>query len=499
MKLTPVLFTALALFSLNSQAANQDELTDYQRWLQGTQKEFKSYLDANDKAFLNFLNQTWQEVDVQEADIRDPEPKPITLPVAQPDNDTPSTPGSTPNTQPDTTPIVAVIPANPEQEPAKSAPPQPDPGVAVVSRPVKKGPVATFQFFGNPVSIAYPKKFKAGFRQPLKDKRIATYWQTLASTNHQPVVQAIQETASALSLNDWGTALLIDQFARTLHNDENSRALTSWFLLVKSGYDARIAYNQRVYLLMTAKQALYGVTFFTLDGRPYYALGLNEQSVPPGQVYTYGAQHDAGQKPLDFSQPYRFAAGAAQAHRTLSFRYGGTSHQLTLDYPKGYIHYLKDYPQLALPSYFSAGLPAATAQQTLDQLRPIVAGLSEQEAVNTLLRFVQTAFEYATDKQQFNEENYLFPLETLHYPYSDCEDRAALFAWLTRSLLGLDVMIVEYPGHVATAVAFSGQVAGTGWEKNGTRYVIADPTYVNANAGMVMPNYARANATLKPF
>ena len=51
-----------------------------------------------------------------------------------------------------------------------------------------------------------------------------------------------------------------------------------------------------------------------------------------------------------------------------------------------------------------------------------VGGLS----VNRLLRFVQTAFEYKTDEDQFNTENYLFPLETLHYPYSDCEDRSAL-------------------------------------------------------------------------
>jgi len=498
------------VFSATANANSQD---DYQRWLQGTQQEFKSYLDANDKAFLGFLNKKWEEVDVQKAQVRDPEPKPVTLPVAKP---IPLSPPSKPEAaaKPEPTGISEpIVKAEPVQQPAakpviKSEPASPVPPVIstpVITKPIAakpaavKGPHVSFEFFGNPVTIAYPRKFKSRFRQPLKEKQIARYWKTLASTHHKPIINSLNKTAERLSLNDWGKALLVDQFSRALHKDNNSHTLTSWFLLVKSGFDARIAYNQRVYLLLAAQQDLYGVTFFTMNGRPYYALGLNEQAMKPGQVYTYDGQHGSGSRPIDFSQPYRFAAGSTREARQLAFQYGGQSYELELNYPKGYINYLKDYPQLALPNYFSAGLPPKTAQQLLTQLKPVVSGVGEQEAVNRLLRFVQTAFKYATDKQQFNEENYLFPLETLHYPYSDCEDRAALFAWLTRELLGLDVMIVEYPGHVATAVAFSTNVSGTGWNIRNRRYTIADPTYINANAGMVMPDYAKARAQLKSF
>ncbi|MBM95412.1 MAG: hypothetical protein CMI09_06145 [Oceanospirillaceae bacterium] len=506
----PILLTSLVTLlgmSSHGQAASQEQLDDYQRWLQGTQQEFRNYLDANDKAFLSFLNQKWEEVDVQKPDVRDPKPKPPTMPVAQPKPAPVATPITKPTLAPEPapapTPVAKPEPIQqpvpgPQQKPVEK--PVSKPPVAPVPAPVvTKGPKAKFEFFGQPVVISYPRKFRANFRKPLKEKQIARYWQTLASENHQPIIKALDDTAKRLMLNDWGKALLIDQFSRALHRDKNSQALTSWFLLVKSGFDARIAYDKRVYLLLSSKQSLYGVTFFTLDGRPYYALGLNEQIMPPGQVYTYKGQHDAGRRPIDFSQPYRFAVTSEREHRDLAFRYGGQSYQLNIDYPKSYVRYLKDYPQLALPNYFSAGLPPETAKQLLNQLRPMVQGVGEQEAVNRLLRFVQTAFEYATDKQQFNEENYLFPLETLHYPYSDCEDRAALFAWLTRELLGLEVMIVEYPGHVATAVAFTSDVKGTAWDVNNRRYTIADPTYINADAGMVMPDYARARAKLKPF
>jgi hypothetical protein len=134
-------------------------------------------------------------------------------------------------------------------------------------------------------------------------------------------------------------------------------------------------------------------------------------------------------------------------------------------------------------------MPKDTAYSLLTQLKPIVEGQSETEAVNRLLRFVQTAFQYKTDDDQFREENYLFPLETLHYPYSDCEDRAAIFAWLTESLLKLDVVILDFPGHIATAVEFSQPAQGDSWKFNGKRYTVADPTYINANAGMTMPQY----------
>ena len=118
-------------------------------------------------------------------------------------------------------------------------------------------------------------------------------------------------------------------------------------------------------------------------------------------------------------------------------------------------------------------------------------GMDEQTAVNFLLRFVQTSLRYKTDEGQFGKENYLFPEETLHYPYSDCEDRSILFAWLVHTLLGMDVVGLDYPGHVATAVRFKGKVSGDAVMHNGKRYVVADPTYINASAGMAMPAFKK--------
>jgi hypothetical protein len=478
-----------SLISFNSQAAD----SEYEQWLKQTNTEFKNYLDENDKAFIGFLNKKWEEVDVEKPVKRDPAPKPLDIPIAKPVVIIDKPDSKIPNTdsikQETVAPIVIVKPTI-IKKPVVVVPKKDNKPVIKKDYNLR---TVNFDFFGEEISVEYHKKFKQSFRSKINNKSIASYWKQLATQPHKEIITQLSEASKSLQLNDWGTALLFDQFSRELQGsnqrNQSSRQLTSWFLLVKAGFNARIAYNDQVFLLMPSKQQLFSTTYFTLDNQRYYSVSLNEKAMKPGKVFTYSGKHLDGQRNLDFSEPNKFIANKHQAKRDLSFSYDGEKFDINVSYPKDMVNYFKTFPQLDLENYFSAGMPQATAYSLLTQLKPIVEGQTETEAVNRLLRFVQTAFEYKTDDDQFRQENYLFPLETLHYPYSDCEDRAALFAWLTESLLKLDVVILDFPGHIATAVEFSKPVQGDSWKFNGKRYTVADPTYVNANAGMTMPQY----------
>ena len=81
-----------------------------------------------------------------------------------------------------------------------------------------------------------------------------------------------------------------------------------------------------------------------------------------------------------------------------------------------------------------------------------------------------------------------------YYPYCDCEDRSILFSRLVRDLMGLDVVLIYYPGHLATAVKFSSEVKGDYITYQGDRYTVCDPTYINAPVGMTMPDMDNASA-----
>jgi hypothetical protein len=480
-----------ALFiSFNSQAAD----SEYEQWLKQTNTEFQNYLDENDKAFIGFLNKKWEEVEVKNPVNRDPAPKPLDIPIAKP-----IVVIEEPDTEIVEKEIIKPIIINP---------------VVIVKPPVVIAPpievkkyfnlrTVQFDFFGESISIKYHKNFKQNFRSKISNASIASYWEKLATQPHKEIIAQLSVTSKKLQLNDWGTALLFDQFARELQGsnqrNQSSRQLTSWFLLVKAGFNARIAYNDQVFLLMPSKQQLFSTTYFTLDNQRYYSVSLNEKAMKPGKVFTYSGKHLDGQRNLDFSEPNKFIVNKHQTKRDLSFSYNGEKFDINVSYPKDMINYFKTFPQLDLKNYFSAGMPQETEFSLLSQLKPIIEGHTETEAVNRLLRFVQTAFKYKTDDDQFQQENYLFPLETLHYPYSDCEDRAALFAWLTESLLNLDVIILDFPGHIATAVEFSKPTLGDSWKFNGKRYTVADPTYINANAGMTMPQYKNKAPKLIAF
>ena len=89
--------------------------------------------------------------------------------------------------------------------------------------------------------------------------------------------------------------------------------------------------------------------------------------------------------------------------------------------------------------------------------------------------------------------------ETLFYPYSDCEDRTVLFAWLVKRLLGLEMVGLNYPGHVATAVHLPKEVKGDHVVYKGKKYAVTDPTYINASVGISMPDYNNVKPRVIPI
>ena len=129
-------------------------------------------------------------------------------------------------------------------------------------------------------------------------------------------------------------------------------------------------------------------------------------------------------------------------------------------------------------------------------LRKAIEGKDEAAAANILINFVQTGFRYQTDNQQFGYERPLFGDETLFYPYCDCEDRSILYSILVRELLGLEVALVYYPGHLATAVCFKGGPYGDYFNVNGKKYTVCDPTYIGASIGLTMPDMNNKEAEL---
>ena len=86
--------------------------------------------------------------------------------------------------------------------------------------------------------------------------------------------------------------------------------------------------------------------------------------------------------------------------------------------------YYNDYPKVAgsWDVYANASLSDEAKRLLYPKLRNLLQGKSELEQAEMLLNWLQTAFEYKTDEEQFGSERSLFADESLYYPYCDCED-----------------------------------------------------------------------------
>jgi len=460
---------------------------EFQQWMQqqsyGVQaqkKEFQEYKDKRDKEFTAFLKAQWKAVDIVKGNARDEEPKPDVMPVAPP---APVT-SKPPVVRPVTKPVVVVTPKPVVTKAPVAAP--------VVVAP--KGKQLTIDFYGKQLRFYYDGRLKQRLNSRINKESVSDYWSALSRTDYEDVLKQLDAQKKSLQLNDWAYASLINKLAGNINGSRrNETALLSWFLLAKSGYKARIAYNNAaIYLLVPSKHEMFEVSYFTFGGKRYYAAEFDGVKQKLGQVFTYDGEYPDTIKNFDMQVTSVVASSDHKTERRhLSFEFEGRKYNINVNYDRGRVKFFSTYPQLNLNLYFGSGVYKVTATPLQKQLAVNMQGMSEQQAVNFLLRFVQTSLKYETDEQQFGEENYLFPEETLFYPYSDCEDRAVLFAWLVKSLLNLDVVGLDYPGHVAAAVHFNENVTGDSISYQGKRYVITDPTYINANAGMTMPDFKR--------
>ena len=450
-------------------------LSEFEQWKRQYMGEFKQYKDEIDREFADFLKQEWKPFATEEGVIRDKSPKPPQIPVARVE---PERPVVKPPKQP---PVL--IPRPLPRVPPVTRIPEP----VVPPEPVEQG--VTLVFLGHELSIS------DGISGSLTDQGsrvtqagIQQTFSQLAQSDYPATLTRLLSIKRQLKLNDWAYVQLIQRYVEQLPTTNNNRHITSWFLLLKSGLDARIAYDrQQVYLLVAVRQSLFDVAYFTFGQQKYYAVSRQKQ-LPPN-LYSYDGKYPKKLNVSDFSLVQVNSKPDDQFKR-LSFSFEGKDHQLEIPYNRHTVDFLSTYPQMGIDQYFQAPLDDTTAEALLSQLSPLVSDLTETQAVNLLLGFVQKAFRYQTDQDQFGEENYMFIQETIYYPGSDCEDRSVIFAWLVNKLLGLDVVGLDFPGHVATAVALK-QPQGEVITHRQRQYTIADPTYINARVGMKMPQFKR--------
>ena len=430
--------------------------------------------------YAKFLEDVWKEYNIFRGEERDKTPKPIVvpnienipvdpLPVMLP---TPDYPG----------PYTPIVPDS-----LQDIPPVP----SVVN-------ALDFDFYG----IQYHAPQLTPFHIEGKEETdIAKAWLFYLKNMSEDVISSLKAIVATNGLNDWYALQMIQRYVNTLirGGSATDRIVLEHFLLVNWGFDVRIARTDKQFvLLIPFQQGIYERRYIVINGQKYYIFldevdGVHEE-VPSLYTCLLPENLDLGKSlNLLFMRDVKIVAGNSK-HRKLSdgvITIEGDVNILLMEM-------LRHYPQMDVSEYAKSSISTSFRDGILKQMKLQIEGFSQRDAANRLIHFVQYAFDYATDGEQHGYEKAYFFEENFYYPKNDCEDRAIFYAFLVRSLLGLDVHLIEYPGHECTAVNFTDEgIIGNGYLYEGKRYVICDPTYIGASIGMCMPDYKNVKPVIE--
>ena len=525
-------------------------------------EDFDKFMDDADKDFINFMREPWKEFEAEKPVLKRVKPEPV-KPVVYDEKTAPKSEkpvcltieeildmttsegkqkpvvqlnevdrivfdkpevivrkkkdpkviiieekaADKPTAQPEKKPVVEVVEAEPEAEPAPvvEADRRPEPA-AEPRLPVSSTPTSPlYRGESGRSKIAYGglafylnnSLNRKCSLNGLNENAIADAYEALCNSDYKPLLADCAQIRKDLRLNDWGVFTLVRQVADTYCGTANESIVMQQFLLNEMGYKARMARKateDKMMLFVATDCSIYAHPYITLNGQNYYNLSGNNE-----QCQFYMCQKDSPKAKNSVGMQLKEAPLFPGTVVSSTHQAKGSAARVTVDVPKALMDFYKDYPQCDYSVYFNAPVNAVMENRILSSLAPLVQGRNEADAANILINFVQTAFQYQTDGQQFGYEKPFFVEELFYYPYSDCEDRAMLFSYLVRKLLGLDVVLLDYPEHIATAVRFNGNVSGDYLMVNGRKYTVCDPTYIGASIGMTMPRYKTVSAKVLKY
>lgn len=367
--------------------------------------------------------------------------------------------------------------------------------------PVTNGTEIILNFYGRQVPLHVSQKLKA--KSSGKDeKNVANYFANIAKNREETKAlwDELTGVVDEFGLNEWGYFCLLRTLSEKMFTNIDDRVLFCFYMLRNEGnFKARVARGKnsdRLTLLIALDNSkeVYSYTFFQFKDDENGTRKVKYYTVYGGgkaneAVYSYDfCKQDVDKKEMKLDFTKNLNMGACDVTRTVQLT---KKRSVTLPYNKAHMAYLNDVPMTVFPIYFVNPI-AIEAQQVLqDSFNEMRSQYTPTQFIQMLLHFVQTGFEYKTDDAQFGYEKYFYPEEVIGYPYCDCEDRSALFAWLVQKYTNAKVIGLQYEGHVATAVWFGddANVKGDGFMYGGKKYYVCDPTYINASIGMTMPQF----------
>lgn len=442
---------------------NKNSLSEFRQSIHG---EFDKFRNEILEEYINFVRDPWKEFESAPPIAA---PKDTLAPVVMPDKDK--------NKPLKTKPLKIDTVVPPVKVLSKSKP------ITRIEEVVQfEEKVVNFSFFGTSAKVRFDLDNKVVLAA-VDENSVANALEKMAADEFNNTILDCVDIKKQLNLSDWAYLQLVDSLAhKVFPDDSNSASLLMAYLYMSSGYKMRLAsYENHLYMLYASEHIIYEQNSYVIDGFRYY--GIEEL---PSRLRICRASFES-ELPLSLliSGGQEFAYKPTDVRHITSEKYPEFSIDVVVN--KNLLDFYSTYPTSMVGDnmltrwamYANTPFDDSVSREIYPFMKEKIAGLSELEAAEYILNFVQTGFEYEYDDTVWGEDRVFFPDECLYYEYNDCDDRSVLFSRLIRDLLGLDVALVVVPGHILAAVNFTEEVNGGFAELDGRKFTLCEPTCTN--------------------
>jgi len=345
------------------------------------------------------------------------------------------------------------------------------------------GQLYSFEFYNGTFNFSADSTLQKNFTAELNASNVRQFYKQLNSANAEELISSLKNYKEKHQLNDWLYYQLVRKTAEQLSpkaKNYPSYTLYKWFLMVKSGYDAKIAIgNNQIIFYIRCNEDISDIPFFMVDDKKYMCLNYHDyeklfkkaDTYIPVKITVEEAKNEFSYrvtkmpdfKPEDYQE------------KQIAFNYKHKAYHFNARVNAEVSRIFANYPVVDFETYFNIPLSKETYQSLIPLLKESVKKMTAKKGVDYLMQFTRHAFLYENDEELLGKEKRFSPEQTLLNDQSDCDDRAALFFYLVKEIYNLPMITLLYPTHITMAVAFDKPI-GNGILYNGKVYSVCEPT-----------------------
>lgn len=404
-----ILMLLLCCFSIVSSTAQTLE-ERYRQFQQQAKQSYTDFRDAANRQYAEFLRAAWEYYQAAPAVPRPKEEQvpPVIYDEEQDrrqreqqqnqqqeeqlaDNDIP-TPRDDEKAINDDNDIITIPDTSPQ--------PQPISPIIEHNKGKDNEQRLSVSFYGTDISVRYPsEELTLNSTQPAA---LAAAWEQLSSDKFNNLLLDCLTAREQLHLCDWAYLSMLQTIAEQTCGKTDAAVFLQAFLYAQSGYQMRLAQDKqgKLYMLIGSRYVFYDRGYFQLDEGNFFPL-TDISAIADGLHICNGAfpkeqslSLQIEQEQLLTYQPSPLITRTAQSGLSAKVCVNRNLIDFYNHYPTG--HYGDDFStRWAL--YANTPLDENIRKQLYPALRSAITGKTELQAVNLLLNWVQTAFEYEYD------------------------------------------------------------------------------------------------------